>query len=212
MRRFSAVCVTALVLVALDARAQTQKPAAPAATPEAIFKTLGVREGQTICEIGAGTGDVSIAAARIVGPTGRIYTSELGESRIKVLQERVTASGLTHITVVTGEATRTGFTDAACDAVFLKDVYHHFTDPAAMNRSIAAALKPGARLLVIDFTPPPGQEATTPADRGKDGMHGIGVESLTRELNAAGFEVVSSEGPAGGIDRWFWVLARQRPR
>jgi ubiquinone/menaquinone biosynthesis C-methylase UbiE len=199
-------------VAAWSVQAQTQKPAPPEATPDAILKSLEVREGQTICEIGAGNGDLSLAAARAVGSTGRIYTSELGESRIKALQDRVAASTLAHITVIAGDPTRTGFPDAACDAVVMKDVYHHFTDPASMNRSIAAALKPGARLLIIDFTPPPGQEATTPIDRGKDGMHGVGVASVTRELNAAGFEIVSSEGPAGGINRWFWIQARRPAR
>jgi hypothetical protein len=95
----------------------------------------------------------------------------------------------------------------------MKDVYHHLTDPAPMNRSIAVALKPGARLLVIDFTPPPGNEAELPGDRGKDGMHGIAPESLTRELTGAGLELVSSIGPGTGVNRWFWVMAmRPVPR
>ena len=58
--------------------------------------------------------------------------------------------------------------------------------------AIAAALKAGARLAIVDFTPPPGSEATRPADRGNDGMHGISPELLLRELRDAGFEPVSS--------------------
>ena len=74
----------------------------------------------------------------------------------------------------------------------MRSVYHHFADPAAMNASIATALKPGAHLAIVDFTPPPGSEAACPADRGKDGMHGITAETLARELKDAGFEAVSS--------------------
>jgi len=69
----------------------------------------------------------------------------------------------------------------------MRNVYHHFADPAAMNASISAALKPGGRLAIVDFSPPPGKEATRSADRAKDGMHGISVESLSREMKEAGF-------------------------
>ncbi len=61
-----------------------------------------------------------------------------------------------------------------------------------MNASIAMALKSGGRLAVVDFTPPPGNEAACPADRGKDGMHGITAETLSRELRDAAFQPVAS--------------------
>ncbi|MBA3888142.1 MAG: methyltransferase domain-containing protein [Acidobacteria bacterium] len=116
-----------------------------------IFDAIGVREGITVCEIGAGDGAQTIEVARLVGRGGRVYTSELGEDRLKTLQSRVTASGLSHITVVEGGPVRTNFPDAACDAAFMRNVYHHFADPAAMNPSLAAALKPGGRLAIVDL-------------------------------------------------------------
>jgi len=57
-------------------------------------------------------------------------------------------------------------------------------------------------VAVVDFTPP-GKEAGTPADRGKDGMHGISADSLSRELKEAGLEPVASEL---GSERWFMVV------
>ena len=169
---------------------------------ERIFEALAIREGNTVCEIGAGDGELSIAAAKVVGPSGRIYTSELGDGRVKDLQKKLTASGLAQVTVVEGAATRTNFPDAVCDALFMRNVYHHFEDPAAMNASIAAAVKAGGRIAVVDFTPP-GKEADRPADRDNDGMHGISAEALSRELKGAGFEPVSSES---GTQRWFMVV------
>jgi tRNA A58 N-methylase Trm61 len=167
-----------------------------------IFEAIGVREGATVCEIGAGDGALSIAAARAVGPEGRVYTSELGESRLKALQKEVAGSGLAHITVVEGDPVKTNFPDAACDALFMRNVYHHFADPAAMNVSISTALKPGGRLAVVDFSPP-GKEATRAEDRDNDGMHGVTVESVSREMAQAGFEPVSFEH---GAERWFMVV------
>lgn len=169
---------------------------------ERIFDAIGVREGITVCEMGAGDGELTIAAAKLVGPTGRVYTSELGEERVKTLRDRTAASGLSQITVVAGDASKTNFPEAACDALFMRNVYHHFADPAAINRSIAASLKPGASVAVVDFTPP-GEEASTPADRGKDGMHGVTPATVSRELAAAGLQPVTSET---GSQRWFLVV------
>ncbi|HJZ96307.1 MAG TPA: methyltransferase domain-containing protein [Candidatus Solibacter sp.] len=182
-------------LIAIAAAAQT--------TPEKLLEAINVRAGGTVCEIGAGDGSMSINVARIVGPNGRVYTNELGEDHVKKLRDKIAAAGLAQITVVGGETTRTNFPEGGCDGVFLRDVYHHFTDPAAMNASIAASLKPGGRLAVVDFKPPPDKEALRPEDRGKDGSHGVTPETVSRELKTAGFEPVTSEQPAG---RWFMVV------
>jgi ubiquinone/menaquinone biosynthesis C-methylase UbiE len=184
--------VTLLVTVGV-----TVGPAAASAQPSGItngqiFDALGIQSGRTVCEMGAGDGELSLAAAKIVGPEGRIYTSELGDDRLKALRNRMAASTLTQITVIAGDASQTNFPAGECDALFMRNVYHHFADPPAMNASIALALKPGGRLAVVDFTPPPGNEAACPADRGKDGMHGITAATLTRELTEAGFGPVTS--------------------
>ena len=65
------------------------------------------------------------------------------------------AAGLKNVTVVDGTAGRTNLPEQCCDAIFMRDVYHHFTDPAAMNASVLASLKPGGMLGVLDFGPPP---------------------------------------------------------
>ena len=181
--------------------ASAQQPGSTIADDK-IFEALRLREGATVCEIGAGDGDLSIAAARVVGATGHIYTSELGASRVKSLEDSVAKSGLAQITVVAGEPARTNFPDQGCDALFMRNVYHHFAEPPAMNASIAAALKPGGRLAVVDFAPP-GKEATQPAGRAKDGTHGVTPESVSRELKAAGFAPVTSEH---GTQRWFMIV------
>jgi ubiquinone/menaquinone biosynthesis C-methylase UbiE len=198
--------VTVLALAAL-LWSSVSAPAQGASTiaPAKIFEALGVKEGITVCEIGAGSGELTIAVAKLVGPTGRVYTSELGDDRIKTLLSAVKKSEIAHITVVAGDPVKTNFPDMACDALFMRNVYHHFADPAAMNASIAAALKPGGRYAVVDFTPPPGGEAKTPADRSKDGSHGIGPDALDRELKEAGFEPVARE--VG--QRWFMVVVQK---
>jgi ubiquinone/menaquinone biosynthesis C-methylase UbiE len=168
-----------------------------------ILEALDARRDLTVCEIGAGNGELTLEAARLVGPSGHIYTSEIGDDRVRSLRERVATSRLAQITVVTGDPVQTNFPPAACDALFMRNVYHHFADPAAMNASIAAALKPGGRVAVVDFTPPD-DEASSPADRDNDGTHGVAQETVTRELQAAGFVPIATER---GTGRWFMVVA-----
>jgi cyclopropane fatty-acyl-phospholipid synthase-like methyltransferase len=196
-RPLALLFVTLLVPAALSA----QRSGSSIAT-EQIFESIGVREGMTVCEIGAGDGELSMAAARIVGPNGRVYSSELGDDRVKSLQAKVAGSGLAQITVIAGDPVKTNFPDASCDALFMRNVYHHFADPAVMNASIASALEPGGRVAIVDFTPP-GKEAARPGDRGKDGMHGVSAESVSREMREAGFEPVSS---VAGAERWLLVV------
>jgi predicted methyltransferase len=187
--------------------AWAQRSATSTIADDRIFEAIGVREGATVCEVGAGDGALTVAVARRVGSSGRVYTTELGDERVKALQNSVAKSGLENIVVVTGAAKTTNIPDAACDALFMRNVYHHFADPAAMNASIASAVKPGGKVAVIDFTPP-GKEAPCPADRGKDGMHGVTPESLSRELKDAGFEEITSEE---GGQRWFMVVVSRPP-
>jgi len=193
----------ALLLVTLLVPTTASARQAGSIDAQKIFAALDLREGLTVCEMGAGDGELSIAAARTVGTQGRVYTSELGGERVKALRGKVERSGLTQITIVDGDPLKTNFPEGACDALFMRNVYHHFEDPAAINSSIAGSLKEGGRLAIVDFGPPPGNEAARPADRGKDGMHGITQPTLERELKEAGFQPVSSET---GTQRWFMIV------
>ncbi len=203
MRRVTSFALAVLVTLLVPAGAAGQSGSTIAT--EKIFAALDVREGITVCEMGAGDGELSLAAARLVGAGGRVYTSELGDERIKALRGKVAASGLGQITVVAGDPARTNFPASGCDALFMRNVYHHFADPAAINASVAASLKPGGLVAVVDFTPPD-KEAASPGDRSKDGMHGVSPESVGRELQAAGLEPVATER---GTDRWFMVTMKK---
>jgi tRNA A58 N-methylase Trm61 len=167
---------------------------------DVILDAIGARDGSTICEVGAGDGELSLAAARRVGPEGRVYSSELGDDHVRELRGKVAESP--QITVVTGDPVKTNFPEGVCDALFMRNVYHHFDDPAAMDASIAAAIKPGGKVAIVDFRPN-GKEASRPTDRDQDGTHGVTAEAVTRELEQAGFTPVST---ARAEERWFLVV------
>lgn len=202
-----AFCAVSALLLGVGAAANAQRGGGIETT--AIFAALELKEGQTVGEIGAGSGSLSLDAARLVGAQGRVLTSELGDERVAALQKAVTGSGLTQITVISGDPNQTNFPDNCCDAIFMRNVYHHFADPAAMDASIAKGLKPGGRIAVIDFVPNRNRpEAAKPADRARDESHGVSATSVARELREAGLEVVRTQA---GTESWFMVVA-QKPR
>ena len=162
-----------------------------AADATKLIDLLQLKPGSVVAEIGAGNGALTVALAQYVGPTGRVYTTELGADRLRRLREAVDKNRLTHVQVIEGQEANANLPEACCDAIFMRDVYHHFGDPPSMNASFLRALKPGARIAVIDFTPP--NETAAPGKRTKDGSHGVTAEVTANELKAAGFEIVSSE-------------------
>ena len=128
----------------------------------------------------------------------------MGEERLTALRAKIAAAGRPNIQVVEAGADRTNFPDGACDALFMRNVYHHFAAPGPMSASLAASLKPGGRLAIVDFAPRGGTEAQTPADRDEDKTHGVTAESVRRELADAGFVTEKTET---GSERWFMVVA-----
>jgi ubiquinone/menaquinone biosynthesis C-methylase UbiE len=152
---------------------------------------MGWREGQTLADVGAGEGEIGIAAAAIVGDSGKVYLTELDQQKRKALEQTVQREGLKNVVVVQAAERRTNLPDNCCDAIVLRRVYHHFTAPTDMDASLLRSLKPGGELAVIDF--PPRQWLTenqpvkgVPANRGG---HGIPQNILLQEMLAAGFTV-----------------------
>jgi ubiquinone/menaquinone biosynthesis C-methylase UbiE len=204
VRRSVPTFVTLAAFVLAPAFAAAQSAQQDVADAERLIKVLEIRAGSTVGEIGAGGGELSIAMARAAGESGRVFSNELNPDRLKALVKKLEDAGVTNATPVEGRPAETNFPAACCDAIFMRNVYHHFEDPAAMNASLFKSLKPGGRLAVIDFTPP-GTEATTPAGRSADNFHGVLAPTVARELKAAGFEVLSAEATR----RTVTVIARR---
>lgn len=176
-----------------------------AADTARLIELLELEPGDVVAEVGAGNGSLTIAVARHVGPTGRVFTSEL-PSNLERLRSAVTTSGLGQIQVIEGRTDSANLPDGCCDALFLRNVYHHFSAPAAMNASFFRALKAGGRLVIIDF-PPRGSPATaSPERRGERDSHGVSADTVAEELQGAGFDVTTTEKRA---NRWFLVAARK---
>ena len=115
-------------------------------------------------------------------------TLSVGSARraLRTTREYAKKEGLTNVTVIEGGADRTNLPSACCDALFMRDVYHHVTAVEAFNKSLYESLKPGGRLAILDFRPSPGSKVFPGVPENRGG-HGIAPNLIEDELKAAGF-------------------------
>jgi ubiquinone/menaquinone biosynthesis C-methylase UbiE len=174
-----------------------------------LAAALQLQAGQTVADIGAGRGQLTLELARLVGASGRVYATELDSDRLRDIREVSDSAGLRNVTVTEAHATRTNLPEGCCDALVLRRVYHHFENPQLMNASMRQSLKPGGLLAVIDFAPD-SAESADPARRDHGNQHGVTSETVARELGQAGFQIVTIERGTGAGR--FMVVARRPPK
>lgn len=169
---------------------------------------LEVAPGRVVAEIGAGTGAMTVDMARRVGPAGHVYSTELSSRRRDEIRARVEREGLGNVIIVEAGATETKLPDACCDAVFMRNVYHHIGEPASFAASVRRAVRDGGRLAIVDFAPGafwhlPGRPAG--ADERRTG-HGVSRRDVIDGFTAVGFRVEQEVEDWGG--RMFLILFR----
>lgn len=153
---------------------------------------LAIAPGRSVADVGAGRGELTVALATEVGPSGRVYSTEIDPESLEQIRAAVAAARLENVTLVQARADETGLPVSCCDAIVLRRVYHHLTDSAATNASLLRSLRPGGVLAVIDFPPLlswlwPWPPAGVPGSRGG---HGIDARLVTDEVGSSGFELV----------------------
>jgi SAM-dependent methyltransferase len=157
-----------------------------------LRQVLALKPGLAVADVGAGRGEVTVALAAEVGPGGRVFATEIDPEALEQIRAAVAAATIDTVTVVHARAHDTGLPTGCCDAVLLRRVYHHLTDPASTNIGLRRALRPGGVLAIIDFPPMlawlwPWAPKGVPQNR--DG-HGVSVHLVVEEVTASGFELV----------------------
>ena len=173
-----------------------------------IVDALGLRSGMSAADVGAGEGRFTEALARAVGPAGQVYATEVEADKLEKVQQKAKADGLDNVRTVLGDQSGTGLPEGCCDAILLRMVYHHFTDPVAMRRSLWSALKPGGRVAVIDV--PPHASWRKLEGVPERGGHGIPRAELVADMRSGGFTVVAQHEEWPGEDDSYCVVF-QRP-
>lgn len=117
--------------------------------PRKWLAEAGVKAGQTVLDFGCGRGGFTVAAARAVGPDGKVYALDAHPLAIKSVQKKIRRKGLSHVETVHVDGP-TGLADESVDVVLLYDVFHELDEPEAVLAELARVLKPAGRLSFSD--------------------------------------------------------------
>jgi len=119
--------------------------------PNRLVSALGLKPGNQVGDVGAGSGYLTWRMARVVGPTGRIYANDIQPEMIAFLRTNLLARGITNVVPVLGTTTDPRLPDNTLDLILLVDVYHECDHPLEMTRRMTDALKPGGRLVFVEY-------------------------------------------------------------
>ena len=119
--------------------------------PDLALRLLRIRKGATVADIGAGSGYMTIRLARIVGPTGKVYASDIQAGMLALIQQNVTRAKLDNVAPVLGAIDDPKLPADSIDLAIMVDVYHEFSEPQKMLQRIREALKPDGRLVLLEY-------------------------------------------------------------
>ena len=158
-----------------------------------VVELLGIRRGMTVADIGAGSGYYAVRLAAIVGADGRIYAEDIVPDYLSKLRKRVRDLGLQNVIVARGEPHDPRLPARSLDAAILVHMYHEIAQPYALLYNLAPALKPDARIGIVDAIGPTAKHGTPP-------------DLLRCELAAVGYREVGFH-PLAGSNAYLEIAA-----
>ncbi|QDV08765.1 hypothetical protein Poly30_43200 [Planctomycetes bacterium Poly30] len=154
------------------------------ASREGIVAALELEPGERVADIGTGTGLFLEPIAEAVGPTGKVFATDISVAFLEHVRNRVAEHGWTQVQPILGGMHTTGLLQNSIDLAFTCDVYHHFEYHEDMLRSIHSALRPGGRLVIVDFERIPGVSREWMLSHVR-----APKETVIVEVTAAGFQL-----------------------
>lgn len=156
--------------------------------PDEIMDVLGIADGAAVADIGAGAGWFTIRLARRVGPNGVVFAQDVQPEMLGAIRRRVAREGLRNVQTRLGSDSSPNLPVRALDAVLVVDVYPEVTDRVAFLRNLAAALRPGGRIGVVNYRPGRGGPGPAPSE----GVR-VDSDSVEKDAQAAGLRVLARQ-------------------
>jgi ubiquinone/menaquinone biosynthesis C-methylase UbiE len=144
-----------------------------------MIELLGLKPGQVVADIGAGTGYISWRLAQKVGPKGKVYGVDIQQEMLDLLAGNMKQRGITNVVPALGTETDPKLPASSVDLVIMVDVYHEFSEPVAMMQNIVKALKPGGRVAFVEYR---AEDPEVPIKR----VHKMSEAQVKKEAAAAG--------------------------
>lgn len=154
---------------------------------EKLVEQLKLKPGEVVADIGAGTGYFSRRMAARVGPAGTVLAVEIQPEMLQLLTNKMAEAGITNVKPVLGTITDPKLPASSVDLALMVDVYHEFDHPFEMMQSITRSLKPGGRVVFVEFR---GEDPAVPIKP----LHKMTVAQVRKETAALPLEWVETIG------------------
>jgi SAM-dependent methyltransferase len=153
-----------------------------------IAAACQIKSGQTVADIGAGTGLFTRLFSDAVGKDGRVIAVEISQKFLDHIQATSREAAQRNVDTLLATADSTGLPPKSVDVAFICDTYHHFEFPLKTMASLKRALKPGGRVVLVDFRRIPGTSSDWVLNHVRAGQ-----EVFEAEIIKSGFEKVEEE-------------------
>ncbi|HEY7642176.1 MAG TPA: class I SAM-dependent methyltransferase [Steroidobacteraceae bacterium] len=153
--------------------------------PQLVIDALAIKPGQTVADLGAGSGYYSFRIAPLVGPQGKVLAIDIEPRMLEVIAERARREHITNVVTVRSSAQDPNLAPGGVDLLFMVDVYHELAYPYEMLTKVRAALKPGGRVALIEYRAEDPEVLIKP-------LHKMSERQVRREMQAAGYRHVQT--------------------
>ncbi|MEM9281420.1 MAG: methyltransferase domain-containing protein [Verrucomicrobiota bacterium] len=150
--------------------------------PSLVMEQLGLNQDDVVADIGAGSGYFTFLLAPWV-PEGKVLAVDIQPEMLQFIEERRERKGLPQIETVLGTIEDTNLPENTVDLVLMVDAYHEFSHPREMGESIVRGLKPGGRVVLLEYR---GEDPSVPIKP----LHKMTVKQVKNEMEAIGLEFI----------------------
>jgi ubiquinone/menaquinone biosynthesis C-methylase UbiE len=164
--------------------------------PAMVIGALAVQSGDSIADIGAGTGYFSLPLVQAAGSLGQVYAVDSQIEMLEHLQHKLDTENISNIHVVRTEADSTGLPTASCNLVFLANVWHEITDRAAVLIKAKRILKSRGKIAILDWRTDVEPKPGPPLD------HRLSASDAAGNLRSSGFV----EGKQSNVGKYSWLV------
>ena len=147
-----------------------------------LVKSLEIREGARVADIGAGTGYFTWRLAQHAGVTGNVTAVDIQPSMLERSAATVKQHGLANVDYVLGTETDPRLKAGSLDLVFIAYSYHEFSQPETIMDAVRRSLKPGGRLVIVEYAK---ESNLAPAST----LHKMSFDEIRSEIEPIGFDL-----------------------
>ena len=150
-----------------------------------LISNLPIGPGDSVADIGAGTGYFSLPMARMVGDAGTVYAVDIQPEMLAIVENRAGSEGVTNIETVLATDTDPGLSSESINMALFVDAYHEFEWPREVMTAVYTSLVPGGKVVLIEYR---AEDRRVPIKE----LHKMGERQARREMETAGFHFVEN--------------------